>query len=45
MQEFNMWFYRSQANGKDFMANSEYYGFSVKMNGKTIKYNHQWKKI
>ena len=38
-------FRRNLAKGKDFMLNSEYYGYSVKMNGKTYKYNHNFKRI
>ena len=33
------------AKSKDFILNSEYYGYSVKMNGKTYKYNHNFKRI
>jgi hypothetical protein len=36
---------RTIAKGKDFMLNSEYYGYSIKMNGKTYKYNHNFKRI
>lgn len=45
MKDFNTWFYRYKANGKEFMANTEYYGFSVKIDGKTIKFNHNYKMI
>lgn len=33
------------AKGREFMLNSEYYGYSVKMDGKTFKYNHNFKRI
>ena len=33
------------AKGREFMLNSEYYGYSVKMDGKTFKYNHNFKRL
>lgn len=39
------WFEYNVAKGKDFLINSEYYGYSIKMNGKTYKYNHNLKRI
>jgi len=36
---------RTIAKGKDFMLNSEYYGYSIKMNGKIYKYNYNFKRL
>lgn len=39
------YFDRTIAKGRPFMLNSEYYGYSIKMNGKIYKYNHNFKRI
>ena len=39
------WVKQTIAKGRDFILNSEYYGYSIKMNGKTYKYNHNFKKL
>jgi hypothetical protein len=44
-QHAERWFRQYLSNGKEFMLNSEYYGYSVKMNNKTYKYNHNFKRI
>jgi hypothetical protein len=41
----DQYFRMNIAKGRDFMLNSEYYGYSVKMDGKTFKYNHNFKRI
>ena len=33
------------AKGREFMFYREYYGFMVKMNGKSYRYNHDFKLI
>ena len=43
--ETEQYFRLNIAKGREFMINSEYYGYSVKMNGKTYKYNHNFKTI
>ena len=39
------WVRQTIAKGRDFILNSEYYGYSIRMNGKTYKYNHNFIKI
>jgi hypothetical protein len=39
------WFKHNVSNGNDFLINSEYYGYSIRMNGNTYKYNHNLKQI
>ena len=44
-KDIEHWFSINVAKGKDFLLNIEYYGYSLKMNGKIYKYNHKLNRI